>query len=87
MTWYGTQAITLKLKSVVELDEVERLIRNHNEWVDFVPNTKEETLQRLTPCAIAGGLKVAVGRCGNDVLVAPFDTKIRGLAKTGSGQT
>ena len=56
------QAITLKLKSPVELEEIERLIRNHNEWVDLVPNTKDETLQRLTPCAVAGGLKVAVGR-------------------------
>ena len=56
------QAITLKLKSAVSLDEVERLIRDHNEWVDFVPNTKEATLQRLTPCAVAGRLTVAVGR-------------------------
>ena len=50
------------------LDEVERLIRNHNEWVDFVPNTKEETLRRLTPCAVAGSLKVAVGRVRRMVL-------------------
>ena len=56
------QAITLKLNSAVALDEIERLIRDHNEWVDFVPNTKEDTLQRLTPCAVAGRLTVAVGR-------------------------
>lgn len=44
-----SQGITLKLKSTMPLDEIEELIKNHNEWVEFVPNDKEETMKRLTP--------------------------------------
>ena len=44
-----SQGITLKLKSAMPLEEIEELIKNHNEWVEFVPNDKEETMKRLTP--------------------------------------
>lgn len=55
-------AITLKLKEDCELDELEGLIRNAHEWVDFVPNNKQETVHRLSPAAVSGSLKVGVGR-------------------------
>lgn len=56
------QAITLKLKKDISLDQIEEIIRSDHEWVDFVPNTKDDTLSRLTPVATSGSLKVAVGR-------------------------
>jgi aspartate-semialdehyde dehydrogenase len=56
------QAVTLKLKKDLPLEEIEEVIKSGNEWVDFVPNNKEETLKRLTPVAVSGTLKVAVGR-------------------------
>ena len=57
-----SQALTIKLKKDVPLDEIETILRNDNEWVDVVENSKEATLKRLTPAAISGTLAVPVGR-------------------------
>ncbi|KFG95219.1 aspartate-semialdehyde dehydrogenase [Burkholderia paludis] len=55
-------AITLKLKEDCEPDQLETLIRDAHEWVDFVPNNKQETIHRLSPAAVSGSLKIGVGR-------------------------
>jgi aspartate-semialdehyde dehydrogenase len=57
-----SQALTIKLNKDVPIDEIEDLIRNDNQWVDLVPNKKDETLARLTPAAISGTLSIPVGR-------------------------
>jgi aspartate-semialdehyde dehydrogenase len=57
-----SQALTIKLKKNVPLDEVEGIIAEGNEWVRVVPNRKEETLAELTPAAVTGKLSVPVGR-------------------------
>ncbi len=57
-----SQALTVKLRRDVPLDEVERLIAGGNDWVTVVPNQKDETLRRLTPTAVTGTLDVPVGR-------------------------
>ncbi len=57
-----SQALTIKLTRDVSTEEIEAILRNDNEWVDVVPNNKEETLNRLTPAAISGTLTVPVGR-------------------------
>ena len=57
-----SQALTIKLTKDVPIDELEDMIRNDNQWVDLVPNKKEETLARLTPAAISGTLTIPVGR-------------------------
>jgi aspartate-semialdehyde dehydrogenase len=57
-----SQGLTIKLKKNVPVEELIEIIRNDNEWVDVVGNTKEETLARLTPAAISGTLTVPVGR-------------------------
>jgi aspartate-semialdehyde dehydrogenase len=57
-----SQGLTIKLKKNLPLEELIEIIRNDNEWVDVVGNTKEETLARLTPAAISGTLTVPVGR-------------------------
>lgn len=56
------QAITVKLKKDIALQEIEEIIKSDNEWVDFVPNKKYETLKRLTPVSVSGTMKIAVGR-------------------------
>ena len=56
------QAVTMKLKKDLPIQEIEEIISSANEWVDFVPNNKEETLKRLTPVAVSGTLDIAVGR-------------------------
>lgn len=57
-----SQALTIKLKKDLPIDEIEEIMQNANEWVDVVPNRKEDTLSRLTPAAISGTLKTPVGR-------------------------
>ena len=54
--------MTIKLNRDLPIGEIESLIANDNQWVDLVPNTKAESLSRLTPAAIAGTLTVPVGR-------------------------
>ncbi|QBH99892.1 aspartate-semialdehyde dehydrogenase [Pseudoduganella albidiflava] len=55
-------AIALQLKENVPLGELEALVSTAHAWVDFVPNTKADSMQRLSPAAVSGSLKVAVGR-------------------------
>jgi aspartate-semialdehyde dehydrogenase len=57
-----SQAITIKLNKDLPLAEIEQLIANDNQWVKLVPNTKADTLARLTPAAVSGTLTVPVGR-------------------------
>ncbi len=57
-----SQSLTIKLKKNVPLADVEQMIRGDNEWVRFVPNTREATLRSLTPVAVTGTMDIAVGR-------------------------
>jgi len=57
-----SQALTIKLTENLSLDEIESLISNANDWVKFVPNHKEASMQDLTPAAVTGSLTVPVGR-------------------------
>ncbi len=57
-----SQAITMKLREDLPLAEIEKLIAGANEWVRLVPNTRDESIRRLTPAAVTGKLEIAVGR-------------------------
>lgn len=57
-----SQALTIKLKKDVPLDEINDIIASDNEWVKFVPNTREASMQDLTPAATTGSLTIPVGR-------------------------
>lgn len=57
-----SQAFTLKLKKDIPLMEIERLLASHNDWVTVVPNDRELSMRELTPAAVAGTLKIPVGR-------------------------
>ncbi len=57
-----SQAMTIKLKQDVPLDEIEEIIANSNDWVQFIPNEKEITTKKLTPAAVTGDLSIPVGR-------------------------
>jgi len=57
-----SQALTFKLKQDVPLAEVEAMIAADNEWVKVVPNTREATLEQLTPVAVTGTMTIPVGR-------------------------
>jgi len=57
-----SQALTFKLKRDVPLADIEALIAEDNAWVKVVPNTREATLQDLTPVAVTGTMTIPVGR-------------------------
>ncbi|WP_248789077.1 aspartate-semialdehyde dehydrogenase, partial [Escherichia coli] len=58
-----SQGLTIKLKKDIPLEEIEAALRNSgNEWLDVVENDKAASVERLTPVAVTGTLKVAVGR-------------------------
>jgi len=57
-----SQALTIKLNRDLPLAEIEELIKNDNQWVKLVANNKADTLEQLTPAAIAGTLTVPIGR-------------------------
>jgi len=57
-----SQALTIKLKKDVPLDEINDIVASHNQWVKLVPNTREASVQQLTPAMVAGNLTIPVGR-------------------------
>jgi aspartate-semialdehyde dehydrogenase len=57
-----SQALTIKLKRDVPLVEIEQMLAGASEWVRVVPNTRAESIARLTPAAVTGHLEIPVGR-------------------------
>ncbi len=57
-----SQALTFKLKKNVPVADIEAMIAADNEWVKVVPNTREATVQHLTPVAVTGTMTIPVGR-------------------------
>jgi aspartate-semialdehyde dehydrogenase len=57
-----SQALTIKLRKDVPLDEIHGMVAEGNEWVKVVPNEREVSLAELTPAAVTGKLTVPVGR-------------------------
>ena len=70
-----SQALTIKLRRPLPMDEVEGMLADAHDWVKVVPNRREESLAELTPAAVTGKLSVPVGRLrklpmGEDYLAA-----------------
>ncbi|MDV6343700.1 MULTISPECIES: aspartate-semialdehyde dehydrogenase [unclassified Nitrosomonas] len=57
-----SQALTIKLKQDIPLDEIEGVIAQSNNWVRVIPNERERSTKELTPVAVTGKLDVHVGR-------------------------
>ena len=57
-----SQALTIKLKRDVPLDEVADIVSQGTAWAKVIPNTKEATLAGLSPVAVTGTLDIPVGR-------------------------
>lgn len=70
-----SQALTIKLKRDVPLDEISDIISQGSQWAKVVPNERQATMQQLTPVAVTGTLDIPVGRMrklamGDDYLSA-----------------
>ncbi|MPQ56794.1 aspartate-semialdehyde dehydrogenase [Duganella sp. FT27W] len=57
-----SQALTIKLKKDVPLDEITDIIASANQWAKVVPNTREASVKDLSPAAVTGSLTIPVGR-------------------------
>ena len=70
-----SQALTVKLKKDVPLDEIHQMLAESNEWVKVIANDKQVTMAQLSPAAVTGSLDIPVGRLrkmnmGNEYLSA-----------------
>ena len=70
-----SQALTIKLKRNLPLEEIEGLLAAANPWVKVIPNRKEASVGELTPASVTGTLAVPIGRLrklpmGGDYLTA-----------------
>ena len=57
-----SQALTIKLRRDVPLDDVTALIAQSTPWTRVVPNTRDATVAALTPAAVTGTMNIPVGR-------------------------
>ena len=57
-----SQALTIKLRKDVPLDELTGIIAAANEWVRVVPNDRDSSIRELTPAAVTGRMHIPVGR-------------------------
>jgi len=57
-----SQALTIKLKKDLPLDEIRDIVAAANEWVRVIPNEREASMRELTPAAVTGQMHVPVGR-------------------------
>jgi len=57
-----SQALTIKLKRDVPLDEIDGILASANDWVKVIPNQREVSMRELTPTAVTGTLSIPVGR-------------------------
>ncbi len=70
-----SQALTIKLRKDVPVDEIEQILDEANSWSKVVPNDRELTVQELSPARVTGTLSIPVGRLrkmnlGNEYLNA-----------------
>lgn len=57
-----SQALTIKLKQDVPLDEINQMLTEANPWAKVIPNEREASMRELTPAAVTGTLNTPVGR-------------------------
>jgi len=57
-----SQALTVKLRRDLPVDEIEQILAEANPWVRVVRNQREASLRELTPAAVSGTLQVPIGR-------------------------
>lgn len=57
-----SQALTIKLRKDVPLDEINEMLASANPWAKVVPNERTASMMELSPAAVTGGLVCPVGR-------------------------
>jgi aspartate-semialdehyde dehydrogenase len=57
-----SQALTIKLRRDLPLEQIESLLAQGNEWVRVIPNRREDSVAGLSPARVSGTLAVPIGR-------------------------
>lgn len=57
-----SQALTIKLKRDVPVDEIADMLSQGSKWAKVIPNQRDVTMKELTPVAVTGTLDIPVGR-------------------------
>ncbi|MDH3635446.1 MAG: aspartate-semialdehyde dehydrogenase [Gammaproteobacteria bacterium] len=57
-----SQALTVKLKQNIPLDEIHEMLAASNDWVRVLANDRQVSMQALSPAAVTGTLEIPVGR-------------------------
>ena len=57
-----SQALTIKLKRDIPLEEIEDMVAGGNPWVKVVRNERESSIRELAPAAVSGTLGIPIGR-------------------------
>lgn len=57
-----SQALTIKLKQNLPIDEIHDMLAQANDWVKVVPNDRDLSMNELSPAVVTGSLSVPVGR-------------------------
>lgn len=57
-----SQAMTIKLNQDIPLADIHALLAEANEWVEVVPNHRDDTLKKLTPAYVTGTMQIPLGR-------------------------
>ena len=57
-----SQSLLIKLKKEISVDELGRLLKEGNSWVEVIQNTKADSERYLNPVHVSGTLKILIGR-------------------------
>ena len=57
-----SQALTIKLKKNISLEEINQTISSANQWVKLIPNEREISMKELSPAVVTGKLSIPIGR-------------------------
>lgn len=57
-----SQALTIKLRQNLPMDEIHDILAQANDWVKVLPNERDVSMHELSPAAVTGSLDVPIGR-------------------------
>lgn len=57
-----SQALTIKLKKDLSVEEIEGKLAKANDWVKVIPNDRDQSIQELSPAKVTGTLSIPIGR-------------------------
>ncbi|ARC53416.1 aspartate-semialdehyde dehydrogenase [Candidatus Riesia pediculischaeffi] len=57
-----SQSFIVKLKKNVPIEEIEKILKKNNKWINIITNKKKRTLKQLSQTNVMGTLDINVGR-------------------------